>query len=80
MTRSDTAQAVGLLSLSDHLSSSVSWCMMVDEVITLFYYSLPVNVATIQVMKLNSHTIAIIAARVLFNFSSVFSDDKNFFF
>jgi len=53
---------------------------MVDEVIILFNYSLPVNVATTQVMKLNSHTIAIISASVFFHFSSVFRDDKNIFF
>jgi hypothetical protein len=54
--------------------------MMVDEVFALFNYSLPANLATTQVMKLNSHTIPIIAASVLFNFLSVFRDNKNFFF
>jgi len=46
--------------------------MMVDEVITLFNYYLSVNVAITQVMKLNNHTIAIIAVSLLFHFSSVF--------
>jgi len=53
--------------------------MMVDEVITLFNYYLTVNVATTKVMQQNYHTMAIVAVRLLFHFSSVFHDDKNFF-